>query len=282
MSAQHAADFACRLCGGNGLVLCYTLGREGEFRYYRCPTCKLVNYDLANGLDQEQYTEFIDPCDDSAPRNRDKDASWRFIERHLPVPRRFLDIGCGPGRMLYLAKRAGAAVTGLELSAEMAEHAHRRTGAVVVVADFLRYEPDPGERFDLVCLRHVLEHLPDSVLAMTKVNGLLEDGGHALLEFPNIDATDKRLKRFLVDRGLHKRRFKPGFHAGHCNEFCKESFSYLLAKTGFSLVCWETYSFKTVPNFILNRIHVGNKARTLVRKECDVAELRGTSVYAAV
>jgi SAM-dependent methyltransferase len=266
------ASFSCRLCGGSSLYLYYTLGAHDQFRYYRCPSCKLVNYDLGGGLDQSQYTELVDPLDDTAPRNLDKDATWRFIERYVPAPGSFLDIGCGPGRLLYLAKRAGWTVRGLELSAAMAEFARERLDAEILVADFLDYRPRPEDRFDLVSLRHVLEHLRDPLFAMRKINGLVKPGGRAILEFPNIDAADKRLKRLLIEWGLHRRKYGEDFVTGHCNEFCRTSFEHLLAKTGFELVRWETYSHKPVTNFIYNRIHIGNKARALIRKEAEVPE----------
>ena len=183
--------------------------------------------------------ELVDPRDDRAERNRDKDATWRFVEMHLPLPTRFLDIGCGSGRLLHLAKRSGSIVKGLELSVEMADLARRSTGADVVVGDFMRLDPT-AERYDLIALRHVLEHLPDSRLAMTKVNRLLKPGGHALLEFPNIEGADKRLKRLATRLGLYKRKFAADFVAGHCNEFCKTSFAYLAEQTGFAIVRWET------------------------------------------
>jgi SAM-dependent methyltransferase len=272
-TVDHAAkaSFPCRLCGGGDLYLYYTLGADAQFRYYRCRSCKLVNYDLGGGLDQSQYTELVDPRDDTAARNLDKDATWRFIERHVPGAGSFLDIGCGPGRLLYLAQRAGWTVQGLELSASMAEFAAQRLGAEVLVADFLEYRPRPDDRFDLVSLRHVLEHLRDPVFAMTKINGLVKPGGHAILEFPNIDAADKRLKRLLVDRGLHRRKYSDDFVTGHCNEFCRTSFEHLLGKTGFRLVRWETYSHKPITNFLFNRIHIGNKARALIQKQGEAA-----------
>ena len=83
--------------------------------------------------------ELVDPRDDRAERNRDKDATWRFVEMHLPP----------------------SIVKGLELSVEMADLARRSTGADVVVGDFMRLDPT-AERYDLIALRHVLEHLPDS------------------------------------------------------------------------------------------------------------------------
>ena len=267
VALEHTgADFPCRLCGRDALEPYYRLGQHNQYRYFRCTNCSLVNYDLSGGLDQEQYIELTDPTDDQSKRNRDKDASWRFIERWLPEPGRFLDIGCGTGRLLYLARRAGWEAHGLELSDEAARLTREKVGARVTVGDFLTLESADDDGYDLVALRHVLEHLIDPILALQKIAARLKPKGHALFEMPNIEGADKRLKRRLVNAGLHRRRFSEDFLPGHCNEYCRASFEFLLRETGYELVRWETYSMKPITNFIYTRVHIGNKARALVRK----------------
>jgi SAM-dependent methyltransferase len=266
---MERANFPCRLCGGDDLRLFYTQGNDARYRYFRCADCELVNIDLAAGMDQSQCNlMFRDPTDETAGWDRMLDVSFSRIQRHLPSTRSLCDIGCGNGRLLYLAKNAGWRVFGLELTEEVAERTAMHLGVDVAGGDFLTYEPptEHAQAYDVVCLRHVLEHLPDSLLAMKRISALLKPGGHALLEFPNIDALDKRIKRMFVNSGLHRRSFKTGFAPGHCNEFSRSSFEFLLARSGFTLVHWETYSKKPIRNLIYNYIHVGNKARALVRK----------------
>ena len=263
------AEFACRLCDGDRLALYYVLGNDGRFQYYKCENCGLVNLDLRAGLDQTQCNlVFRDPTDESAGWDKMLDTSFASIQRHVPRAKSLCDIGCGNGRLLFLAKQAGWRVFGLELTEDVAARTAEHLGVDVVSANFLEFDPAPeqAETYDVVCLRHVLEHLPDSRLAMKKISSLLKPGGHALLEFPNIEAFDKRLKRFVVNAGLHRRRFRDDFMPGHCNEFCRESFEFLLEKTGFRLANWETYSKKPVTNWIYNRVHIGNKVRALIQK----------------
>jgi SAM-dependent methyltransferase len=272
LSGTDLADFACRLCGGRNMRLYFALGHDGRYRYYRCPTCALVNYDLSSGIDQEQYTrEFIDPMDDRSRANLDKDQSFAFLTRYVSTPARLLDIGCGTGRLLYLAKRAGWDVKGLELSASMAERVRERLGVEVMVGDFLQLEPAPAdhEAFDVVCLRHVIEHLPDSLGAMARIRALVRPGGYFLAEMPNVEALAKRWLRLVTRLGLHHRHYPADFVAGHCNEFCRESFEFLLGRSGFRLVRWETYSKKPLANWLLNRVPVGTKARALARRDRD-------------
>lgn len=266
--AAATADFACRLCGGRDLRLYYTLGNDGQFRYYRCSDCTLVNYDLSSGLDQAQYTsEFTDPTDDRLARNRDKDQSFEFLQRYVKGPGRLLDIGCGTGRLLYVAQRAGWQVKGVELSADMARYVSGRLGVEVQAGNFLEMQPLPAERhaYDVVCLRHVLEHLPDGLRAMTTIGALLRPGGYLLAEIPNIEALAKKWLRLTVKLGLHRRRFPDEFAAGHCNEYSKRSFGHLLDRTGYWLLRWETYSKKPFVDRVLNHIPVGTKARALAQ-----------------
>jgi len=263
------ANFSCRLCDSPDLELYYTQGNDGRFRYFRCGTCGLVNLDLSTGLDQTQCHGVLgDPTDDAGDWDPMLDATFAYLEAHLPDAQSLCDIGCGNGRLLWLARRAGWRVFGLELTEEVAARTATALGVEVVATDFLEFEPPQAHvsAYDIVCLRHVLEHLPDSRLAMRKIRALLKPGGHALLEFPNVEAFDKRLKRLLVRSGLHRRRFRPDFVPGHCNEFSRRSFAYLLAETGFRLVDWQTYSAKPLTNLIYNHWHIGNKARALVQR----------------
>ena len=258
---------ACRLCGGKDLHLYYRQGSEGEFLFYKCDRCGLVNLDL-RGLDliehQEKYaTEYGDPDDPFIDRG--SFASGRFIRRHLRRPGRFLDVGCGNGALMATIRKEGWEVKGLELSGFLAQNVRQRLGIEVEVADFLKWTPSDG-KFDLVSLRHVLEHLPDSIEAMKRINHLLNPGGYALLEFPNIEGISFRLKRLLERSGLRKKKYSPDWRPGHCNEFSRKSFNVLAEKTGFSVIVWETYAYSPIKNFFYNRVRVGTKARVLVRK----------------
>lgn len=257
----------CRLCDSDRLILYYTQGNKDEFRFYRCPVCQLVNYDLSGGIDQGKYSkEYVDPLDETITSNRAQTITYGFLKAHIPGPGHMLEIGCGNGRLLHLAREDGWTVRGLELSPFLAESIKQRLRIDVEVANFLDYRRAGGAAYDLVLLRHVLEHLPDSKTALRSIGSLLADGGHALLEFPNIEALDIRFKRWLRKNGLHRRTYPEDYRPGHCNEFCRESFQYLLKETGFELVVWETYSYHPVANFIFNRMHIGNKARVILRK----------------
>ena len=108
-----------------------------------------------------------------------RERDFRAAFAHVDVDRErtlFLDLGCGKGKALLLAREAGfRRVLGVELSEEIADIATRnveRTAGTVVVADATRFEfpPDPTvlflyNPFDQATLRTVLENLEDSLRA---------------------------------------------------------------------------------------------------------------------
>lgn len=257
----------CRLCGSADLKLHYTQGNQGEFRFYSCLQCSLVNYDLSPGLSQEKYSGAPpDPFDNMLKTNRAQSQTYDFLARRIHGKGKLLDIGCGNGRLLHLAQQDGWAVKGLELSPALAETAAKRLNVEVIAGDFLEFDPPVKGSFEVVVMRHVLEHLPEPLKAMAKVNSLLKTGGFALLEFPNIEAWDLKFKRFLRRIGLRRKKYRPAYVPGHCCEYNRRSFTYLASRTGFKIIIWQTYSYHPITNFIMNRSRIGDKARTMVKK----------------
>lgn len=256
---------ACRLCGSPRQRLFYTQGNDDQYRFYRCAVCRLVNYDLAGGLNQEKYADDrISARDDAQRGNRGGTLTFRAVRRLLPPPALLLDIGCGNGRLLHLAREAGYAVRGLELSPALAEQTRAELGIEVIAGDFLSV--DPGGSHDIVILRHVLEHLPDPLEAAGRLHGLLQEGGHAVLEFPNIDGLGPAWKRWLRGTGLHRRRYPAAYVPGHCQEYGRPAFEYLLERTGFRLVSWRTYSLTPFIDVIYGLLPVGDKVRAVIRR----------------
>jgi SAM-dependent methyltransferase len=258
----------CRLCSSNDLILYYAQGNYNQFRFYKCSNCKLVNYDLIGGLNQNKYSDnmYIDPNDNSKKMNIDQKNAYTFIKKNIKNRGKFLDIGCGNGKLLLEAKSDGWEVKGLELSEYLAVSIKQKFGIDVEVSNFLEYEPQNNEVFDIIVLRHVLEHLPDSILAMKKINSLLKHKGVAILEFPDIESIEIKFKRWLNNTGIYEKKYKPSYLPGHCNEFCIESFNYLLNKTGFKLSKWEHYSSKPILNCFYKVCNFGNKVRTVIIK----------------
>lgn len=258
----------CRLCNSDKLKLLFLQGDQLQYKFYRCMECGLVNLDIKDiniSNNQQKYYGRFKPFNNYEDDKRVRDA-YRFIRKYVPLTNgKFLDIGCGGGSLLYFAAKDGWEVKGIEIADGYVDYVKEKLGVEVIHADFLKLK-NFNEKFDLVSLRHVLEHLPDSVLAMNKISSLLNDGGYAHFEFPNINSITHRFNRFLLRNKIISKTYGPDYNPAHCNEFSRQSFSYLLGLTGFQLIRWETYSFKPFTNFLYNRIWIGTKARAIIRK----------------
>jgi SAM-dependent methyltransferase/uncharacterized protein YbaR (Trm112 family) len=111
---------------------------------------------------------------------------------------RVLDAGCGMGRWLHFARRAGAKVVGLDVSRAI-EVAAAREGchADLVQAD-LRCPPFAPDTFDLVYSLGVVHHLADPGRAVATLAGLLAPGGELRLYVYRSLAGEPRFRRALL------------------------------------------------------------------------------------
>lgn len=101
--------------------------------------------------------------------------------------KRILDVGCGSGAFLDLAKAVGHEVCGVELNKSAAEKAERK-GHVIFeeLLDNLD-ETKTGGCFDLITFFQVLEHVSDPVSVMKRAGSLLRPGGYIAIAVPFAD-----------------------------------------------------------------------------------------------
>jgi 2-polyprenyl-3-methyl-5-hydroxy-6-metoxy-1,4-benzoquinol methylase len=95
---------------------------------------------------------------------------------------RLLDVGCGDGDHLEGMRSRGWAVSGVEPDRTAAEAAMRR-GLRIHVGE-LSSLPDT-EHFDVVTLRHVVEHVLDPVQLLRECHRVLRPGGTLIVLTPN-------------------------------------------------------------------------------------------------
>jgi SAM-dependent methyltransferase len=120
-------------------------------------------------LDDRRYV--LEPCIEA----------FAAFERH--AGRRVLEIGCGAGADLMRFARAGARVTGVDLSPVSLDLTRRRFEAFVLPADLRVADaenlPFPDATFDLVYSWGVLHHTPETARAVAEVFRVIVSGGSA-------------------------------------------------------------------------------------------------------
>jgi SAM-dependent methyltransferase len=129
----------------------------------------------------------------------------RRLTRGWGTGYRVLEVGCGNGNVLRMLERvcAGAEVTGVELHDEGVGYARTRVRSRVLRADLFDL-PFP-ERFNLVGLFDVLEHLPDDRAALAALRGATDPAGRIILTVPAYQS----LWSHVDEVAGHYRRYTP-------------------------------------------------------------------------
>jgi len=113
---------------------------------------------------------------------------------HVPpwVPGgRLLDLGTGAGRYLHSMKELGWVTVGLDLDLSLLADVHRSKNLEMVVGQ-AEAVPFRQGTFDVVVMRHVLEHLPAPADALQQIRRVLKVGGLLRVETPNVDSLQAR------------------------------------------------------------------------------------------
>jgi SAM-dependent methyltransferase len=103
-----------------------------------------------------------------------------------------LDLGCSSGSFLESLKDGDWKLYGVEMSAEGAKTAERRSNAQVFVGDILD-APFPRESFDAITCFDVLEHVYEPRQVMARVGEWLKPGGIFYVLVPNVDSAEARV-----------------------------------------------------------------------------------------
>ncbi|MHA1572808.1 MAG: class I SAM-dependent methyltransferase [Alphaproteobacteria bacterium] len=129
----------------------------------------------------DQESLYASPCV-AAQRERRFRSRLEVIGRLAPG-KSILDIGCGRGEFIAMAKDRGWNVRGVEPSDTVIPV--REDLAECMIRATLESLDYAGPPFDAVALWDVVEHLDDPALGFSKVADLLERGGIAAIETPN-------------------------------------------------------------------------------------------------
>lgn len=239
MTAERA--LSCPACGTSvtDIVYIYDNG-EDVSQFFQCPDCTFLfaRPMLIPELDSRQ----MDGIDNAELFNSQILKSIYinyFIKKEIRALRRakgvgslrLLDIGCGTGWTTRVYVDHGFEVTGLEPSQVRAEYARENYG-IGVVCDYIENAEFEGE-FDVVVLRHIIEHFADPGMVLRKIRGFLKKDGVVLVVVPNINC---------LGRCLFETKWA-WVLPWHCNFFTPVSLRRLLQEEGFNIV--ESYQTPT-------------------------------------
>jgi 2-polyprenyl-3-methyl-5-hydroxy-6-metoxy-1,4-benzoquinol methylase len=203
-----------------------------KFDLYKCTACQHIFvwpiptiealdylYSFANSY-QVQKRRIYDENTAILEKTRE---SLRKIESFCRRGR-LLDVGCSSGTFLWLAKRNGWSVCGVELNKDTAQIANDN-GLDVSVGE-LASADYPLASFDAIHLGDVIEHVRDPQALLSQVSAFLRSDGVIVLVTPNHDAIFP-----LLTFWLYRLFNMPWSHPTppyHLNQFSEKSLDKLL------------------------------------------------------
>lgn len=171
------------------------LGSYGDYRHLICKNCefeKFVGVDA--GISAHLYENDADYIDDLGAATRPDDLIlWHHLEaiKYLRTnyPARkvsLLDVGCFNGFFVKKMLSLGYDAQGIDFNESAVASGRERLGLGLNISTRTIDElTESGNRFDVVTLFEVLEHLPDVREYLNKATALLNSGGVLILSTPN-------------------------------------------------------------------------------------------------
>ena len=205
------------------------------FRIAQCTTCRFVFVNPRPALDNlvalyagaKTNPFFSEAFESTASELPTLKSVLRKIRRYVPAGE-LLEVGCGRGDFLMLARTAGFSVTGCDFFG-----AHKRPEGIASFDGTLAQAQLSSNSFDIVVIRNVLEHVFDPNVELNEIRRILKSGAYVYVKVPNV-AFEHGLGCRLVFGREHD--FDPPFHLNH---FSSASLMALLQRAGFQFVSWS-------------------------------------------
>ena len=225
----------CPVCGGEPRAASPISGHP----MLRCQACRLVYArcrEVPAGLYETAYTVQGDYASKltfarellEGTASFDWSHGWVFDRVRPFGRRRALDLGCGVGSALHLARKAGWSPHGQDIS-ENALRVAREVFGSITFSESIDQLAGRGEKFELVTAFHLIEHLPQPLSYLKTVRKLMADGGYFGVVVPNYDS--------YAMRCTHCAEWLPPFHL---NFFTLQSLQNTLGQAGLRIISHKT------------------------------------------
>jgi len=266
MSTEYSSEYICLVCQSTDILVfaeisqlpvhCNLLWKTREeavispredIRLGFCKTCgHIFNVSFDHG--HMKYSQAYENSLHSSPRFQAyaNSLAARLIGRYDLRGKDIIEIGCGKGEFLsLLCDMGGNRGLGFDPSYDDTRQGVGATGKVTVIRDFYS-EKYAEQAADLICCRHVLEHIQyprDFLLQLHRVVGERQ-GTIVFFEVPNVLYT-------VRDLGIWDIIYE------HCSYFSVSSLVRLFIETGFMVHDVYTEFGKQFLSLEASRAHYG-------------------------
>jgi 2-polyprenyl-3-methyl-5-hydroxy-6-metoxy-1,4-benzoquinol methylase len=226
-----------------------------RWTFFSCRDCCFVfaNPAPAQGAIAQFYAALADAeySQEDEGRGRNFSTILRRLSLYAPLGSHLLDVGAASGIFLNLARNAGYQVTGIEPSASLVADAERLYGLKLFCGTVEQFTA--GEKFGVVTLLDVLEHVTDPGAFLSGLNDFIAPGGMLIIVTPDISSLAARI---MAGRWWH-------YRIAHLNFFNLHSLGWLLEKHGFEIILKKRFAWNFSIYYLLTRLLPWCKGKAL-------------------
>jgi len=163
---------------------------------------------------------------DSQGKRRNWVSQYLYCEPYLRSKKSILEIGAGAGQATYWFDQHGFSVTAIEPDPRNVSKINSKLKNSRCISGFVE-DLHIEEKFDIIWMSHVLEHLVRPDLFLQKIRNNLKTNGIFFIEVPNCDnrellsstaKTQPHIFHFS-QKSLQNIASKAGFRINHCDIF---------------------------------------------------------------
>ena len=235
-----------------------------EFNMYKCQKCTLIFVSPRSNASEIYNKDYFSGAVHGfgfVNYEEDKSASAGYLKMYLKWlsalgftrGSSLLDVGAANGFFVNLADQRGFKSAGIELSHDAVIWA-KKLGRNVSQSDAM--DISPNEKFDVITVLDVLEHINQPHEFISKIKNNLNPGGVVLINVPNAGSL------FAKFCGKSWHSYVPPEHLFYFN---KKSLSTILALNGFEIIkaknISKTFKLSYIYKTIINSPQISIKLR---------------------
>lgn len=236
-----------------------------DFKLLKCSSCQIIFVDpfpsasLQKEANRELYGRQMVQKEywEKLPQLKKRAKKMVAELQKFKKTGKLLDIGCGFGLFLKMAKEAGFKVYGVEMEKEAVKTAQEKFGLKNIYQKNVKEIGFPERYFDVITLFDILEHLENPEVILKELKKLLKPNGVLVIQSPNIES-------FMFK--LTKEKWNWLLFPNHLYHFTPKSLTLLLKHSGFKIVFRKT--FDDISEFNYNLLDAWNikKSRGMIYK----------------
>ena len=226
----------CLICGSSDIFQYHQASKE--LKIFKCRNCKIqfLNPQYSDEYLSEMYSRYIvDQSDIDDEIYQSHLDCLLMIEKYKTSNGKLFDIGSGNGHLISLAKKRNWIPIGYDIDCKTVKRISNKIGVEMFCGDFknLNFQK---ERFDVVTMLHVIEHLKNPISYLKIIREILKSDGVFFLALPNIQSRSALLKLFLEKVKIRRRNIAAYYDTGHhLWYYTPKTIRYALQNNGFDV-----------------------------------------------